>query len=134
MFKDTKAFSGFSVGDIPAAKEFYGGILGLQIEELSEPMPMLILHIATGGDILIYPKGSDHEPASYTVLNFPVTEIDAAVNDLKLKGVNFVQLENSDMPQDEKSIMRGLAVNMGPDIAWFKDPAGNVLAVLQQQR
>ena len=133
MFKDTKAFSGFSVDSISAAKEFYSTVLGLEVEEVSEPMSMLILHLATGANILIYPKGSDHQPASYTILNFPVTEINTAVSELKSKGVNFIKLENNDMPQDENNILRGLAAHMGPDIAWFTDPAGNVLAVLQEE-
>lgn len=133
MFRDTKAFSGFSVSDIPEAKKFYSQVLGLEIEELSEPISMLILHLATGGNVFVYPKGTDHVPASYTILNFPVVDIDSAVDELKAKGVEFIQLKNNDMPQDEKNIMRGLAADMGPDIAWFKDPAGNVLAVLQDK-
>ncbi|HEX8226315.1 MAG TPA: VOC family protein [Candidatus Saccharimonadales bacterium] len=132
MFKDTKAFSGFSVSDITTAKVFYGTVLGLEIEELKKPMPMLLLHLATGGDVLVYPKGDDHTPATYTVLNFPVSDINAAVQELTSKGVDFIHLENDDMPQDEMGIMRGLSANMGPDIAWFKDPAGNVLAILQE--
>ncbi len=131
MFKDTKAFSGFSVDDVSKAKQFYSETLGLEVEELSEPMTMLVLHLATGGDVLVYPKGTDHTPANFTILNFPVDNIDSAMAALATKGVKFVDLDDKDMPQDEKGIMRGLAANMGPDIAWFKDPAGNTLSIMQ---
>ena len=125
MFKDTKAFSGFSVNDLSAAKEFYSRTLGLDIEE---SFPGLLLKIAGGNGTLIYPK-ADHTPATYTILNFPMEDIDKAVDDLTRKGVTFERYENL---TDEKGIARGIAANRGPDIAWFKDPAGNILSVLKQ--
>jgi catechol 2,3-dioxygenase-like lactoylglutathione lyase family enzyme len=120
MFKNTKAFSGFSVDDIPTAERFYSKTLGL---EVSEENGMLTLHIAGGGEILIYPKGDDHVPATYTILNFPVDDIDAAVDELVGRGVEFEKYEMV----DENGIARG----EGPAIAWFKDPAGNILSVLE---
>jgi catechol 2,3-dioxygenase-like lactoylglutathione lyase family enzyme len=123
MFKDSKAFSGFSVSDLATAKEFYGGTLGLHVEEDG---PGLRLPIGNG--ILIYPK-PDHAPATYTMLNFPVDDIDLAVEDLKRKGVKFEQYEGL---TDEKGIARGISQGRGPDIAWFKDPAGNILSVLKE--
>ncbi len=124
MFKDTKAFSGFSVKDLAAAREFYGQTLGIDVEENS--MGMLNLKIAGGNNILVYPK-DDHAPATYTILNFLVDDIDQAVDELASKGVKFEHYENM---TDEKGIARGIAANRGPDIAWFKDPDGNVLSVL----
>jgi catechol 2,3-dioxygenase-like lactoylglutathione lyase family enzyme len=123
MFGTTKAFSGFSVNDIPAAKTFYRETLGLRV---SEEHGMLTLHIAGDRDILVYPK-ADHTPATYTILNFPVNDIDKAVDQLTERGVRFARYDNLEM--DEKGIVRG----GGPLIAWFTDPAGNVLSVLQQQ-
>lgn len=120
MFKNTKAFSGFSVDDIEAARKFYGEVLGL---EVSEDHGMLTLHIAGDRGTLVYPK-PDHAPATFTILNFPVDDIEAAVDELAARGVRFEHYEVT----DEKGIMR----EMGPLIAWFKDPAGNVLSVLQQ--
>ena len=119
MFEDTKAFSGFSTDDIARAKEFYGTTLGLRT---SEANGMLTLHIAGDQKALIYPK-PDHIPATFTILNFPVDDIDAAVDELIGRGVVFEHYEVT----DEKGIMR----DRGPAIAWFKDPAGNILAVLQ---
>jgi catechol 2,3-dioxygenase-like lactoylglutathione lyase family enzyme len=124
MFKDTKAFSGFSVDDIPKAKAFYGETLGLDV---SEDHGMLNLHIATGADILVYPKGDQHTPATYTILNFPVENIERAVDELTKKGVRFEHYNMPDFKTDEKGIARG----NGPNIAWFKDPAGNILSVLE---
>ena len=121
MFGDSHAFSGFSTGDIPKAKEFYGKTLGLKV---TEENGMLTLHLAGGGSVLIYPK-DDHAPASFTVLNFPVDNVDQAVDDLTRAGVSFERYDGFD--QDERGIMR----DNGPSIAWFKDPAGNILAVLQ---
>ena len=122
MFEHTAAFSGFSVDDIPAAKQFYSETLGLKV---SEANGMLHLHIAGERGILVYPK-PDHTPASFTILNFPVDDIDKAVGELTKRGV---QLERYDgMDFDEKGIFRG----GGPYIAWFKDPAGNVLSVLEE--
>lgn len=124
MFKDTKAFSGFSVNDIPKAKEFYGQTLGLDVEEGG--MGTLLLHIAGGNDVLIYPKGADHTPASFTILNFPVDDIERAVNELTERGVQFEHY-GGEIEPDERGIFRG----GGPLIAWFKDPAGNILSVLE---
>ena len=124
MFKDTQAFSGFSVNDQEAAKEFYGTVLGL---EVNGDQMGLHLNISGGIPVFVYPK-KDHMAASFTILNFPVANIDETVDALVSKGVVFEQYEMT----DEKGIARGLANNMGPDIAWFKDPAGNILSVLQQ--
>ena len=121
MLADTKAFSGFAVDDIQKARKFYGETLGLRV---SEEHGLLTLHLAGDRDTLIYPK-PDHEPANYTILNFPVDDIDQAVDELTARGVRFERYENFE--QDEKGIFRG----GGPYIAWFTDPAGNVLAVLQ---
>jgi catechol 2,3-dioxygenase-like lactoylglutathione lyase family enzyme len=123
MFKDTKAFSGFSVNDIPRAKRFYGETLGL---EVTEENGMLTLQIAGERPTLVYPK-DDHEPASFTILNFPVDDIDEAVDELTSRGVEFERYEGTELETDEKGIFRG----GGPLIAWFKDPAGNVLSVIQ---
>ncbi len=122
MFENTKAFSGFSVDDVPRAKEFYGETLGLRV---SEEYGMLWLHIAGDRDILVYPK-ADHTPATYTILNFPVDDIEKAVDELAERGVRFERYDDSDT--DERGIYRG----GGPFIAWFKDPAGNVLSVILQ--
>ena len=124
MFRDSEAFSGFSVDDVPAAREFYEGTLGLPVTEANG---MLQLHLATGGTVLIYPK-PDHAPAAFTVLNFPVDDIDAAVDALAGRGVRLARYDG--MPQDDKGVLRGKAAGRGPDIAWFTDPAGNVLSVL----
>jgi catechol 2,3-dioxygenase-like lactoylglutathione lyase family enzyme len=123
MFQNTKAFSGFSVDDIPAAQRFYSETLGLNV---SEAYGMLHLHIADGGEILVYPK-PNHTPASFTILNFPVDDIDKAVDQLAERGVRFERYDNSG--QDEKGINRA----GGPFIAWFKDPAGNILSVIQEK-
>ena len=123
MFRDTKAFSGFSVSDLAAAKKFYGQTLGLEVEEASGALQ---LKIAGGNPIYVYPK-ADHVPATYTILNFPVDDIDKAVDDLTAKGIKF---EHYDSMTDEKGIARGRSQNMGPDIAWFTDPAGIILSVL----
>jgi catechol 2,3-dioxygenase-like lactoylglutathione lyase family enzyme len=122
MFEHTKAFSGFSVDDIPKANQFYGETLGLRV---TEEYGMLTLHIAGDRDTLIYPK-EDHTPATFTILNFPVDDIDKAVDELGARGVQFERYEGAE--QDEKGIARG----QGPAIAWFKDPAGNILSVLQE--
>lgn len=124
MLKDSHAFSGFSVNDLAKAKEFYVQKLGLEIEE---DMGMH-LKVAGGNPVFVYEKG-DHQPASFTILNFPVDDIDKAVDELTAKGVKFEIYEGTH--QDEKGIARGKAANMGPDIAWFKDPAGNILSVLR---
>jgi len=121
MFKNIKAFSGFSVDDVQKAKQFYGETLGLTV---SEENGMLHLHIAGDTDIFVYPK-PNHTPATFTILNFPVDDIDKAVDDLVERGVRFERYEG--IKADEKGIARGEV----PGIAWFKDPAGNVLSVLQ---
>ena len=121
MFADTKAFSGFAVDDMEKAREFYGETLGIKT---SEEHGLLTLHIAGDRATLIYPR-EDHTPADYTILNFPVDDIDEAVDGLAARGVSFERYDGFD--QDEK----GVARNAGPQIAWFKDPAGNVLSVLQ---
>ena len=122
MFENTKAFSGFSVDDLPRAKQFYGETLGVRV---SEEHGMLTLHIAGERDTLVYPK-NDHTPASFTILNFPVDDIDKAVDELASRGVVFERYPGTET--DEKGIFRG----GGPLIAWFKDPAGNVLSVIEQ--
>ena len=121
MFANTKAFSGFAVDDLEKAREFYRDTLGLKT---SEENGLLTLHIAGERPTLVYPKPC-HSAADYTILNFPVDDIDEAVDELTSRGVQFERYEGFD--QDEKGIARG----PGPSIAWFKDPAGNVLAVLQ---
>jgi catechol 2,3-dioxygenase-like lactoylglutathione lyase family enzyme len=127
MFASSKAFSGFAVDDLDAAKRFYGETLGL---EVGEDLPGLLeLRIAGGTNILVYPK-PDHTPAAFTILNFPVEDIDQAVDDLTKRGVSFERYEGFE--QDEKGIARPRGAQRGPPIAWFKDPAGNILAVLQQ--
>jgi len=123
MFEHTKAFSGFSVDDVDAAKRFYGETLGVQV---SENDAGLTLDLAGDRPTLIYPK-DDHEPASFTILNFPVDDIEAAVDELVARGVEFERYEGFD--QDERGIMRG----GGPLIAWFRDPAGNILSVIRQE-
>jgi catechol 2,3-dioxygenase-like lactoylglutathione lyase family enzyme len=122
MFRDSQAYSGFSSNDIPKAKAFYGETLGLEVTEANG---MLTLHLATGGRVLIYPK-DNHEPATFTVLNFPVDDIDSAVDKLTGLGITFERYPDSG--QDE----RGIAREWGPPIAWFKDPAGNILSVLEE--
>ena len=124
MFKDAKAFSGFSVNDIQKAKEFYGQTLGL---EISEAHGLLKLHLAGGTTVLIYPK-PNHTPATFTILNFPVDNIEEAVDRLTKSGVCFERYEG-DLKTDEKGVFRG----GGPLIAWFKDPAGNILSVLEEK-
>ena len=126
MFRNTKAFSGFSVDDTQKAKEFYGEILGLEVEELDMP-GLLSLHIAGDSHILIYPK-PNHVPATFTVLNFPVKDVEKAVDELAAKGVKFEIYNEPDFKTDEKGIFRG----EGPLIAWFKDPAGNMLSVIKE--
>ena len=123
MFSATKAYSGFAVNDIPAAKRFYQEILGLAVEE--NPAG-LTLRIAGDRPILVYAK-PDHTPASYTILNFPVDDVEKAVDELVGRGVRVERYEGFE--QDEKGIHRG----EGPLIAWFTDPAGNVLSVIQEQ-
>ena len=123
MLKDSKAFSGFAVTDVAAAARFYGETLGLDTEEANG---LLFLHLTGGRDVLVYEK-PDHRPANYTILNFAVEDVEAAVDGLVARGVEFERYEGFD--QDEKGIARG----QGPDIAWFEDPSGNILSVLVEQ-
>jgi catechol 2,3-dioxygenase-like lactoylglutathione lyase family enzyme len=125
MFADTKAYNGFAVDDLDKAREFYGETLGLRTTVLDEAAGLLTLHLADGRDTLVYLK-PDFTPATYTILNFEVDDIDTAVDGLAARGVEFERYEGFD--QDEKGIARG---DRGPDIAWFTDPAGNILAVMQ---
>jgi catechol 2,3-dioxygenase-like lactoylglutathione lyase family enzyme len=124
MFAETKAFSGFAVDDIDKAREFYGETLGVKTSVLDEENGLLTLHLAGDRDTLIYRK-PDFTPATYTILNFLVDDVDAAVDELTSRDVRFERYEGFD--QDEKGISR----DPGPAIAWFKDPAGNILAVLE---
>ena len=124
MLKVEEAFSGFSVNDLAAAKEFYGATLGVPLEEIPAGVSLKI-----GNGILMYPK-SDHVPATYTILNVPVDDIDEAVDELTGKGI---KCEHYPGITDHKGVARGLAHDRGPDIAWFKDPAGNILSVLQRE-
>src|SRR4051812_24470145 len=114
MLKESEAFSGFSINDVNAANEFYSGVLGL---DTSIENGLLRLHLAGGREVLAYPKGADHQPATYTVLNFPVPDIEDAVDELSARGVEFKRYDG--MPQDDRGIMTG----GGPLIAWFADPA-----------
>ncbi|HSW92350.1 MAG TPA: VOC family protein [Patescibacteria group bacterium] len=128
MFNPTSAFSGFSVDDLGAARAFYSEKLGLKVTDAG-----VGLHIHLPGSevpVFAYPKGPAHQPATFTILNFRVDDIDAAIDELVLRGVTFEVYENA----DEKGVLRGLTNNMGPDIAWFKDPAGNILSVLQESK
>ena len=124
MLENSKAFSGFAAPDIAKENKFYSQTLGLKT---SESHGLLRLHLAGGNNVLIYPK-PDHTPATYTVLNFPVDDVDLAVDELKDRGVEFERYNRENLKTDEKGIMRG----NGPTIAWFRDPAGNILSVLSR--
>jgi predicted enzyme related to lactoylglutathione lyase len=123
MLKASESFSGFSVNDLAEAKKFYGETLGVTVEEVPAGLMLKI-----GNGILIYPK-PNHEPATFTMLNFRVDDIDQAVGELVAKGIVFEHYEGL---TDTKGIARGISHNRGPDIAWFKDPAGNIISVLQE--
>ena len=125
MFRTTPAFSGFAVDDIDAARSFYGGTLGLEVTDLPE-MSLLQLRLGSGAAVLIYPK-PDHVPATFTILNFPVDDIDAAAAALTAAGVTFERYPQIGEP-GENGVYRGPE---GPPIAWFRDPAGNILSVLE---
>jgi predicted enzyme related to lactoylglutathione lyase len=125
MFRNTQAFSGFSVDDVQKARTFYGEKLGLEVSGVPEMENLLELRIAGGAKVLIYPK-PDHTPATFTILNFPVDDIEEAVDELTRRGVRFERYEGK-LKTDAKGIFRG----GGPLIAWFKDPSGNILSVLQ---
>ena len=124
MLAESKAFSGFAIDDLGRAEEFYGETLGLDVEIVDGGPGLMVIHLAGGRDAFVYLK-PDFEPATYTILNFPVDDIDVAVDWLASHGVAFERYEG--IEQDEKGIARG----PGPQIAWFKDPAGNVLSVLK---
>ena len=126
MFKQTHAFSGFSVNDLQKAKEFYSNVLGIDVTE--SKMGLLELHIAGSNNIIVYPK-PNHAPATFTILNFPVSDIDKTVDELTNLGVVFEQYTDPQLKTDEKGICRG-----EPNIAWFKDPAGNILSVIEQRQ
>jgi catechol 2,3-dioxygenase-like lactoylglutathione lyase family enzyme len=128
MLTNSKAYSGFAVDDLDKTRQFYGEALGLSVELLDEEHGLLTLHLAGERDTLVY-LSPDMTPASYTILNFPVDDIDQAVAELSSRGVSFEQYGNDEMPQDEKGVMR----EGGPLIAWFKDPAGNTLSLLQER-
>jgi catechol 2,3-dioxygenase-like lactoylglutathione lyase family enzyme len=125
MLENSKAYSGFAVDDLEKARKFYGETLGLNTEILDEENGLMSLHLAGGRDTLVYRK-PDLQPGNYTILNFTVDDIDQAVDELTERGVSFERYDGFE--QDEKGIARG----MGPDIAWFKDPAGNILSVLKE--
>ena len=124
MLKESKAFSGFAVDDLAKAKDFYGSTLGVDVGD--GPMGTLEIRLGGGANVFVYPK-DDHEPATYTILNFPVASVEKAVDELSAKGVKFEHY-GSEFGQDDKGIARD---PNGPAIAWFKDPAGNILSVLE---
>jgi catechol 2,3-dioxygenase-like lactoylglutathione lyase family enzyme len=126
MLGKTAAFSGFSVDDLPRAKQFYAETLGLQVNEEND---LLMLELGSGAKVLVYPKGEQHEPASFTVLNFPVPDVEATVRDLTDRGIAFEHYAGTPVETDELGVFRG----GGPLIAWFKDPAGNVLSVIEEE-
>ena len=125
MLKNSKGFSSFAVNDIPKAKDFYQNLLGLTVKD--NPMGLIELEISGSSNILVYPK-PNHQPATFTVLNFPVDDIDAAVDTLIDKGITFEKYDEEYLKTDDKGISKG---NGGPSIAWFKDPAGNILSVIE---
>jgi catechol 2,3-dioxygenase-like lactoylglutathione lyase family enzyme len=127
MFASTKAYSGFAVNDLQKARQFYGETLGLNTSDIDEENGLLTLHLAGDRDTLIYLK-PDFTPATYTILNFPVADVEKAVDELSARGVRFERYDGFD--QDEKGIARG---DEGPPIAWFRDPAGNILSVLEAE-
>lgn len=124
MLRASDAFGGFSVNDVPAAMKFYGDVLGLKV---SEDHGIMTIHLASGGRVIAYPK-ANHAPATFTVLNFPVPDVDKAVDQLAGRGVKFANYDGEGIKTDAKGIMRG----NGPTIAWFEDPAGNILSVIDE--
>ncbi|WP_158799229.1 VOC family protein [Pedobacter sp. L105] len=127
MLQNSSAFSSFSVDDLQKAKDFYQNILGLKVTD--NPMGLIELHISGSTPVMIYPK-PNHVPATFTVLNFPVDDIDAAAKELTEKGVHFQIYDKENLKTDENGISRG---NGGPNIAWFTDPAGNMLSILENR-
>jgi catechol 2,3-dioxygenase-like lactoylglutathione lyase family enzyme len=131
MLENSKAYSGFAVEDLKEAERFYGETLGVKTEVIDEENGLMTLHLADDRPTLIYEQEGT-TPASYTILNFPVDDIDEAVDELTGRGITFERYDGFPFEQDEKGIVRGLATGQGPNVAWFKDPAGNVLSVLQE--
>lgn len=127
MFKNSKVFGSFSTNDIAVAKKFYGETLGVETKD--NAMGVLELHFSNGTSVMVYPK-PNHEPATFTILNFPVDDVEKTVDDLTAKGVVFEQYDYPDLKTNEKGISTD---ERGPKIAWFKDPAGNILSVLEQK-
>lgn len=127
MLRNSKALSSFSVNDLEKAKEFYSDTLGLEVSEVPEMTGVLDLHMAGGSNIFIYSK-PNHTPATFTILNFPVDDVEKAVEELTKRGVRFEIYNQENLKTDEKGILHG----EGPKIAWFKDPAGNILSVLEE--
>jgi catechol 2,3-dioxygenase-like lactoylglutathione lyase family enzyme len=125
MFTHSPAFTGFSVDDVSAARSFYADVLGLEVSEQGD---MLTLHLEGGGRVLVYPR-EDHEPATFTVLNLPVDDVDIAVEELAARGIVFERYEG--IPHDERGVVRPADPATGPPIAWFRDPAGNIISVLE---
>lgn len=125
----TGVFSGYSVDDLAAARQFYNEVLEC---EVTDTVNGLYLGLPGHQRVFLYPK-ENHLPATYTVLNFEVTNIDAAVDELRARGVDFIRYDNLPGQQDERGILRGRTAGRGPDIAWFKDPAGNILSVIQEE-
>lgn len=128
MFEQTDAFSSFSVNSKSEALQFYGGVLGCDLDDTTEGIQ---LHFPNGQTVFMYEK-PDHEPAGFTVLNFPVDDIDRSISDLDAKGVEMLMYEDLPAEQDGMGVLRGKAAGMGPDIAWFKDPSGNILSVIEE--
>jgi catechol 2,3-dioxygenase-like lactoylglutathione lyase family enzyme len=128
MFKDNHAFSGFSVDNLDKAQQFYGDVLGMDVTK--EPMGILSLKINKGTSVMIYPK-DNHQPATFTILNIPVPDVEAAVDEMTAKGIEFITYDEGDLKTDDKGIAAG--DGQGPKIAWFKDPAGNILSVLEER-
>lgn len=128
MLTYTSSFSSFSVDDLIKAKEFYSQTLGFEVQEMAEMG--FSIRLKEGASAFVYPKNG-HQPAEFTILNFVVEDIDATVNELQKQGIQIIRYNDENLPQDEKGIHRGLNTGRGPDIAWFEDPAGNVLSVLQ---
>jgi catechol 2,3-dioxygenase-like lactoylglutathione lyase family enzyme len=129
MLENSKAFSGIGVKDLDEARDFYGTTLGLKASILDAENGLMELSLGGDRTILVY-RSPDSTPASYTVLNFPVDDIDEAVDELASRGVRFERYDGFE--QDEKGVLRGISTGNGPDVAWFKDPSGNVLSVLQE--
>jgi len=131
MLKDSNAFSSFSVDDIEKAKDFYQDTLGLEVKTVKMGIDLLEIHTSGNNPIMVYPK-EDHKPATFTVLNFPVDDLEKTVDELITRGIKFEQYDWGDMKTNEKGIMKGNGY--GPDIAWFADPAGNIIGVMTRNK